>query len=113
MSPRRHFVVALLLVCFGAISGYAQVSASVSGRVTDQTGAVVSGASVTARSLDTGVARTTTTDQAGRYELIALPIGHFEVRARKDGFAERVRTGIVLVVGQDATVDLSLPVGNV
>jgi hypothetical protein len=89
------------------------VSASISGRVTDQSGAVVAGATVTAKSLDTGVSRTTTTDQAGRYELIALPIGQFEVRARKDGFAERVRTGIVLVVGQDATVDLSLPVGNV
>jgi hypothetical protein len=89
------------------------VSASISGRVTDQSGAVVAGAMVTAKSLDTGVSRTTTTDQAGRYELIALPIGQFEVRARKDGFAERVRTGIVLVVGQDATVDLSLPVGNV
>jgi hypothetical protein len=89
------------------------VSASLSGRVTDQSGAVVGGATVTAKSLDTGLSRTTTTDQAGRYELIALPIGQFEVRARKDGFAERVRTGIVLVVGQDATVDLSLPVGNV
>ena len=44
---------------------------------------------------------------------MALPIGKFEVHARKDGFAERIRTGIVLVVGQDATVDLSLPVGNV
>ena len=70
-------------------------------------------ATVTTKSLDTGVSRTTTTDQAGRYELIALPIGQFEVRARKDGFAERVRTGIVLVVGQDATVDLTLTVGKV
>ena len=59
------------------------------------------------------MSRTTTTDQAGRYELVALPVGKFEVHARKDGFAERIRTGIVLVVGQDATVDLSLPVGNV
>ncbi len=79
----------------------------------DQTGAVVSGATVTAQNLDTGMSRTTVTDPAGRYELIALPIGQYDVRARKAGFAERVRTGISLVVGQDATVDLSLPVGNV
>jgi len=106
-------VVLLFSLCFTSLPVVAQVSASISGRVTDQTGAVVAGAAVTAKSLDTGASRTTTTDQAGRYQLIALPIGQFEVRARKDGFAERVRTGIVLVVGQDATVDLSLPVGNV
>jgi hypothetical protein len=84
-----------------------------SGRVTDQTGAVVSGATVTAENLDTGLSRTAVTDQAGRYELAALPIGRYDVRAKKSGFAERIQTGITLVVGQDATVDLSLPVGNV
>jgi hypothetical protein len=114
ISVRRRILVVLLFsLCFTSLPVVAQVSASISGRVTDQTGAVVAGAAVTAKSLDTGASRTTTTDQAGRYQLIALPIGQFEVRARKDGFAERVRTGIVLVVGQDATVDLSLPVGNV
>ena len=114
MSARfRLHLVGVSLLFLSALSARAQVSASISGRVTDQTGAVVAGAVVTAKSLDTGASRTTTTDQAGRYELIALSIGQFEVRARKDGFAERVRTGIVLVVGQDATVDLSLPVGNV
>ncbi len=91
----------------------AQVSAGLSGRVTDQTGAVVSGAAVTAKNLDTGIVRTAITDQAGRYEMVALPIGQYDVLARKDGFAERVRTGISLVLGQDATVDLTLTVGNV
>ncbi len=106
----------LRFCCFHAfcsLAARAQVSASLSGRVTDQTGAVVSGATVTADNLDTGMSRSTVTDQAGRYELIALPIGQYDVRARKPGFAERVRTGLSLVVGQDATVDLSLPVGNV
>ena len=114
MSGRRRLWVAVLLLsCFCSLLARAQVSASLSGRVTDQTGAVVSGATVTADNLDTGMSRSTVTDQAGRYELIALPIGQYDVRARKPGFAERVRTGLSLVVGQDATVDLSLPVGNV
>lgn len=114
MSVRGLLSVALSsALCCCALPAEAQVSASISGRVTDQTGAVVSGATVTATSADTGGTRVTSTDHAGRYELIALPIGRFEVRARKNGFAERVRTGIVLVVGQDASVDLSLPVGNV
>ncbi|HZM12370.1 MAG TPA: carboxypeptidase-like regulatory domain-containing protein [Candidatus Limnocylindrales bacterium] len=79
---RLHLVgVSLLFLC--ALSARAQVSASISGRVTDQTGAVVAGATVTAKSLDTGVSRSTPTDQAGRYELIALSIGQFEVRAAR------------------------------
>jgi len=45
------------------------------------------------------------------YELLALPIGHYELRAKKAGFSEQVRTGILLVVGQDATADFSLKVG--
>ncbi len=89
------------------------MSAVLSGRVTDQTGAVVAAATVTATSQETGLSRSAVTDQIGRYELLALPIGRYEVRAQKTGFAEHVRTGILLVVGQDATVDLSLKVGQV
>jgi hypothetical protein len=66
-----------------------------------------------ADNLDTGIVRTTSTNQAGQYELFELPIGHYEVRAKKDGFAERLRTGILLVVGQDATADLILQLGEV
>ena len=68
---------------------------------------------MTADNVDTGVSRTTITDQAGRYELLALPIGRYEMRAVKSGFAEEVRTGILLVVGQDATADLRLQIGKV
>jgi hypothetical protein len=112
-ANRRLWVLVLSFLWLCSLPVGAQVSAGLSGRVTDQTGAVVPGAIVTADNLDTGLSRTVVTDQAGRYELVALPIGHYDVRAKKDGFAERVRTGISLLVGQDATVDLSLPVGNV
>ncbi len=81
--------------------------------VTDQSGAAVSGAGVMARNLDTGLSRSTVTDQTGRYQLFALPVGQYEVRVKKDGFAEGIRTGIRLVVGQDASADLSLRVGAV
>jgi hypothetical protein len=89
------------------------MAANLSGTVTDPSGAVVPSATVTADNLDTGIARTTLTNQAGQYELFELPIGHYEVRAQKQGFAERVRTGILLVVGQDATADLTLQLGEV
>ena len=112
MKEYRLSAVVLLLFCVFPLHSKAQVSASLSGRVTDQTGAAV-GATVTATNLETGIARTAVANQYGAYELLALPIGKYELRAKKDGFSEEVRTGILLVVGQAATADLSLKVGNV
>jgi len=90
----------------------AQVSAGLSGTVTDQSGAVVSAAVITAKNIDTGAARDTVTDATGHYQLSALPLGPYEVRARRTGFTEEIRKGVHLVVGQDGTVDLSLRVGE-
>ncbi len=102
---------ALALLCVpGAL---AQVSANLSGQVKDQSGSTVASATVTARNTDTGLDRTTTSDSEGRYLLYALPLGQYEVRADKQGFAEEVRTGVHLVVGQEAKVDLVLQVGRV
>jgi hypothetical protein len=98
---------------FPAAYSWGQVSASLSGRVTDQTGAAVTGASVTATNVDTGFSRSTITDQSGRYQLIALPIGKYEIRASKSGFAEQVRSGVLLAVGQDATANMSMKVGKI
>ncbi|MGC1300159.1 MAG: TonB-dependent receptor [Alloacidobacterium sp.] len=113
LASARLSVAVLYLLSFCCFSATAQVSANLSGRVSDPTGAAVPAASVTANDLDTGASRTALTNQAGEYELFELPVGRYEVRAKKDGFAEKVRTGIVLVVGQDATADLTLQVGEV
>ena len=103
-----RFVFALLL-CSSPIFG--QVSAVLSGIVTDQTDAVVSNASVIATNAETGAKRETVTDHAGRYELPSLPAGQYEIRAQKQGFADQVRTGVHLMAGQEAAVDLNLKVG--
>src|SRR5579863_4581932 len=114
MLFNRRFALAILsLLLVSSISAMAQVSAALSGRVTDQSGAGIPGATVTAKDTDMGISRETGTDAAGRYELPALPVGRYEVSATKSGFAVAVRSGIKLVVGQDATADLSLKVGNV
>src|SRR5215472_5806928 len=112
-KPCCLWSVFLSLLLLASLAVEAQVSASLSGRVTDQTSAAVTGATVTATNIDTAFSRSTVTDQAGRYQLIALPIGKYEIRASKTGFAEQVRSGVVLVVGQDATADMSLQVGKV
>jgi len=109
----RLSILVLLLLCQCAPFTSAQVSATLSGIVTDQSGAAVSAAAVTARNLDTGLSRSAVTDQTGRYQLFALPVGQYDVRVKKDGFAEAIRTGIRLVVGQDANAGLSLRLGAV
>jgi Carboxypeptidase regulatory-like domain len=106
-------ILALFFACLCVPRSTAQVSASLSGLITDPSGAAVSAASVTAKNVDTGLSRTVPTDQGGRYRFFALPVGPYEVRVTKDGFAEGIRSGVRLVVGQDATVDLSLHVGQV
>src|SRR5579863_8275582 len=102
----------VVLLLLGASSGSAQVSAALSGTVTDQSGGVVVGATLTAKSIDTEATRTTVTDGAGRYQVFSLPVGQYEIRVRKSGFREEIRTGIHLVVGQDASVDLTLRIGE-
>ena len=94
-----------------AIALSAQVSANLLGTVVDQSGAAVSGAAVTVKNLETGAIRATTTGEAGQYQVFSLPIGEYEVRVTKQGFAEQIRTGIRLVVGQDASVNVTLHVG--
>ena len=111
LFTRRLAILSLLLV--SSVPVFAQVSAALSGRVTDQAGAGIPGATVTAKDTDMGISRETITDGAGRYELPALPVGQYEVAATKSGFAVALRSGISLVVGQDATADLSLKVGKV
>jgi len=90
-----------------------QVSASLSGIITDPSGAAVSEASVEVKSVDTGVSRVADSDSGGRYRFFALPVGLYQVRVTKEGFAEGIRSGIRLAVGQDASVDVSLRVGKV
>jgi hypothetical protein len=110
-ASRLSILIWALVLCVP--SAGAQVSANLSGTVTDQSGAAVSGAAVIVRDLDTGLSRSTVTNQTGRYQVFALPVREYEVRVKKDGFTEGVRTGIHLVVGQDAVADLSLRVGAV
>ena len=90
---------------------FAQVSGVLSGRVSDPSGAVISGVAVTAKNDETGAARSVNTDSAGHYQFLSLPPGEYEVGGAKSGFAPAARTGIQLVVGQQAIVDLSLKLG--
>ena len=86
----------------------AQVSATITGRVLDPSGAVVPGATVTVKSLETGATKTVTTDDSGDYTVLGLPLGAQDVTAAKTGFSTTPPYHVSLVVGQEATLNLEL-----
>src|ERR1035437_4494012 len=105
-------LMALLFVASSQLAS-AQVSASISGKIEDPSGAAISGAAVTVTSLETGAARAATADEGGNYRVLSLPVGRYEVKVEKEGFKAEVQSGINLVVGQQAVVNLKLEVGAV
>jgi len=116
-SFRRRLLAVLAGGCLAAAlllasAAQAQVSAAISGRVTDPAGATVSSADVTVTNLETGETRKTVTDDGGRYSVPSLALGEYEVHVAKQGFREEVRGGIHLVVGQEAAVDFALTLGQ-
>src|SRR6266403_38239 len=104
---------AILGVLLFSFSLFSQVNTgTISGFVQDSSGAVIAGATVTVRNVDTGTARTVTSDDGGNYRVLSLAIGRYEVRVESDGFRAVVHTGINLVVGQEAVVNLRLELGQ-
>ena len=106
-------LAAVLLVVVCCKFALAQSVASISGRVEDASGAAIPSASVTVTSLETGAARTVSTDATGTYRVLSLPVGLYEVKAEKEGFKVALKTGMNVVVGQQAVVNLALEVGAV
>lgn len=104
----------LVQILLPAENALAQVTtATISGEVRDATGAVLPGASITIKNLETGMTRTLVSDEQGRYRAPNLPVGSYEIRAELAGFKAEVRSGIKLTVGREAAVDLVLEVGEI
>ena len=104
------FVLILLVT---SSTSFAQLpTATILGTVKDASGAVVPGATVTARNMDTGQTRTVPTEGDGSYRMSALPIGKYEVRVEHEGFQSEVRSGLELTVGEEAVINATLQVGS-
>src|SRR5919206_1156012 len=100
----------LLLTCSVAA---AQLSTGqLSGRVTDESGAVLPGVTITATQADTGATRTVVTDDNGAYVLPNLPTGPYRLEAMLSGFRTHVQTGIVLQVAGTPVINIVLALGN-
>jgi Carboxypeptidase regulatory-like domain len=104
----------LALIALGTGVMFAQGStAMIMGTVKDASGAVLQGAAVSVRHVETGLTRAVVSDAGGSYRIPSLPVGGYEIRAEKPGFKLELLRGIDLVVAQEAVVNLTLQVGNV
>ncbi len=107
------FVVVLMAVCSYRLA-QAQTAGTITGTVTDESGAVVPGATITITNEGTGtVARTVQSNDSGTYVAEALPVGTYQVAVQASGFARAVRSGIVLNVADRLAINFALKVGAV
>ena len=103
------FAVTLLGVLQPSALSQTAGAGSLTGTLTDSSGAVVPEAEIIVLKEDTGAERRVTTNGAGIYAAAFLRPGHYEVSAAKTGFAKVLRKGLILGVGQSLTVDFELP----
>jgi len=108
---RALSVFCLVLLTSWNLTAFAQSTGTVHGTVTDQQGATVVGAKVTARNIATGIERTTESDNAGGYSLPSLPIGTYRIEVKAEGFEASVLESLTLNVSQDVEQNIQLKVG--
>jgi len=109
----RVLLVGVLGLVLTSVTSWAQLStAQLSGRVTDESSAVLPGVTVTATQTDTGLTRSVTTDQNGTYVLPNLPTGPYRLEAALQGFRTFAQTGIVLQVAAAPVINVVLAIGS-
>ena len=103
--------VCISLMCCATV--FAQQVAQISGTVTDQSGAAVPDVQVVVTQNDTGLKRTASSDSGGFYVVPNLPLGPYSMQATKMGFQTFVRPGVVLQVGTNPEIPITMRVGAV
>src|SRR5579863_4471464 len=103
----------LLAACAAPLRAQAVASAQISGSVTDDSGAAIPGAKVTATQTETRQSRTTSSASDGTYVLPNLPVGPYHLEVQASGFSTYVQTGIRLEVSNDITLNVRLRVGEI
>src|SRR5579883_1213336 len=109
---RIHFAVASVLMIFASL-GMAQTTASITGRVTDVSGALVPNAAIKITNVDKEVAHDVSSNDQGYYTVANLDPGNYEIAIQVTGFKPVTRKGIRLDVNQSVRLDFALEVGGV
>ena len=108
-------LTAALVMIFSVITAFAQAqvsTADLNGTVIDPNGAVVAGATVTAKSPATGISRTVTSNDSGEYSILGLPPGNYDVTVEAATFKKTVISPVKLTVGQSASLEIKLELGT-
>src|SRR5438034_1890235 len=114
MTFRKLFLLGLLWVLSSTPAVLAQsTTGSIQGVVTDEQKALIPGANVSVRHLETNATRTTNSDEGGRFRVLNLPVGTYEVTVDQPGFTKYVRSGIILTLNQNAVVEAILKVAGI
>jgi hypothetical protein len=108
---RRLVLLAGLGLSFTGLAVSQEVSAGITGRVSDPSGASITGASVTAKDLDRGTNWPTKTNDDGIYAFPRIPPGRYELKVEASGFKTYVNSDVALEVNQRARVDVPMQVG--
>ena len=107
----RLLLIALCLCIASPLWGQVSSSGTIAGTITDQSGALIANAQVTAVDTATGNTRTATTNSAGKYLFVDVNPGHYDVTVNKQGFATG-KSSVDVRVGAATTLDLALQVGS-
>src|SRR5436190_12554807 len=86
---------------------------TISGSVTDATGAAIAKAKITVTGKETGVQTSATSEASGAYNIPFLPLGEYQISAEAPGFKKYVRPGIALSTGAHPVIDIHMEVGAV
>jgi hypothetical protein len=113
MMSRKYSCVLALFVVFSVSLIAQETRGTINGHVVDEQGGAMPGVTVTITNVDTNVSATLTTNSTGYYQAPLLLPGNYRVAAELQGFKTSVRSGVILSVAQQATVDLTLGVGAV
>jgi len=106
--------VTLLALLSGANAAWAQdVTATITGTITDPSGAPIVGANVTAHDADRGTTWTSVTNDAGIYNIIRIPVGTYDLKVEAKGFQTAVHSSFTLVLNQTARIDVDMKMGAV
>jgi hypothetical protein len=109
----RVLLVLALLAVLGATALWGQaVNGTISGTVTDPSGAAIAGATVEVKNTATQVVRTVTTNAQGRYTVPELIVGAYDVKVSMTGFQNSVQTGVPVEVGGERVADVTMKIGQ-
>jgi hypothetical protein len=110
--PGRRVIWIIGLSCFLALNAVAQTSSTITGDIKDSNGAVLVGVKVTATHLDTGLTRTTTSEDEGRFVFPSLPVGLYRLNAESSGFEPLFFPNVNLTVNEITAVALVMKVAG-